>query len=318
VAGASVSLGNGTTTLVTSTDGSGNYHFGNVAPGNYTVALQLGAGLAASTPTSYPVDATGGGTVSGGNFGIYQVVAVSNVSGTVFDDANHNGVRDPGEGGVAGASVSLGNGTTTLVTSTDGSGNYHFGNVGPGNYTVTLQLGAGLAASTPTSYPVDATTGGGTVSGGDFGIYQLVVVSNHDGHGIGYWSHGGLTLVTSHNLLSALPGMFLVNGCGHYVAPGTNSALASWLLGARATNMAYMLSAQFAAMSFNVAVGYVGLDSRIHCSLGTITIRDLVQRTLASLIAHPYTPSGSPWRAQQEALKNALDDANNNLNWVLL
>jgi hypothetical protein len=245
-------------------------------------------------------------------------VTVASVSGTVFDDANHNGVRDPGEGGVAGASVSLGNGTTTLVTSTDGSGNYHFGNVGPGNYTVTLQLGAGLAASTPTSYPVDATTGGGTVSGGDFGIYQLVVVSNHDGHGIGYWSHGGLTLVTSHNLLSALPGMFLVNGCGHYVAPGTNSALASWLLGARATNMAYMLSAQFAAMSFNVAVGYVGLDSRIHCSLGTITIRDLVQRTLASLIAHPYTPSGSPWRAQQEALKNALDDANNNLNWVLL
>jgi hypothetical protein len=31
---------------------------------------------------------------------------------------------------------------------------------------------------------------------------------------------------------------------------------------------------------------------------------------------HPRTPSGDPFRAYQEALKNALDEANNNKNFV--
>jgi hypothetical protein len=240
------------------------------------------------------------------------VVPATTVSGTVFEDTNHDGIRETGEGGVAGATVRLSNGTTTLTTTTDSSGHYQFSNVPSGNYTVSLQLGSGLAATTPTSDTV-AATGSGSVSGGDFGVYHLLPL-HHDGHGIGYWCHGGLGLVTNH-LLAALLG--LVDDSGHYVAPATNSALASWLQSARATNMAYMLSAQFAAMSLNVSVGYVDLDMHVNSSLGVITIRELLMRSLATLLLHPYTRAGSPWRSQQEALKNALDGANNNSNWIL-
>jgi hypothetical protein len=51
-------------------------------------------------------------------------------------------------------------------------------------------------------------------------------------------------------------------------------------------------------------------------SLGNITINSLIAQAVASLCAHPLTLSGSPWRAEQEALKNALDKANNNINWL--
>ncbi len=41
-----------------------------------------------------------------------------------------------------------------------------------------------------------------------------------------------------------------------------------------------------------------------------------MQRAVLSLIAHPYTGPCSPYRREQEILKNALDAANNNLNWL--
>ena len=47
-----------------------------------------------------------------------------------------------------------------------------------------------------------------------------------------------------------------------------------------------------------------------------ITINDLMAAANAELYAHPKTLSGSPYRAYQECLKNALDDANNNKNFV--
>jgi len=69
-------------------------------------------------------------------------------------------------------------------------------------------------------------------------------------------------------------------------------------------------------MTFNTAAGLVSQDCRICDSiLGPITIHQLMQLAVASLGAHPYTPSGSTWRAGQEVIKNALDAANNNQNW---
>jgi hypothetical protein len=41
-----------------------------------------------------------------------------------------------------------------------------------------------------------------------------------------------------------------------------------------------------------------------------------MQQAVASLAVYPNTPSGHPQRAAQEALKNALDAANNNQNWL--
>jgi hypothetical protein len=69
-------------------------------------------------------------------------------------------------------------------------------------------------------------------------------------------------------------------------------------------------------MYCNTLAGFVDLDCMTHSpGLGNQTISQLLQQAITSLAAHPYTPKGSPWRAEQEALKSALDAANNNLNW---
>ena len=92
-------------------------------------------------------------------------------------------------------------------------------------------------------------------------------------------------------------------------------------------NMANMLSAQL-AMKLNVLHGFVTGSVLIYApalsacgtaglsSLGFISINDLMTAANQSLFDHPLTKAGSPDRACQEALKNALDDANNNKNFT--
>jgi len=78
-----------------------------------------------------------------------------------------------------------------------------------------------------------------------------------------------------------------------------------------------MLSAQLVAMWCSIAVGNVGGGALISDPvLGNVSIGSVVAQAIASLAAHPFTPSGSPFRAEQTALKNALDRANNNQNWL--
>jgi hypothetical protein len=159
---------------------------------------------------------------------------------------------------------------------------------------------------------------------------------------LGFWSNkNGQSLETA-NDFTVLTGLCLVNAAGGVQdflgsLTANKTALNTWLLNATATNMAYMLSAQLATMELNVlhptnkynnntgvsgtalvyapqlsACGTVaGLNS-----LGFISINDLMVAANASLCAHPKTLSGSPYRACQEALKTALDDANNNKNFT--
>lgn len=101
------------------------------------------------------------------------------------------------------------------------------------------------------------------------------------------------------------------------------------LLGATTTNIANMLSAELAVMKLNVLHGFVNGSALIYApglsgcgtggglnSLGFISINDLMTAANQSLLDHPSTPDGSPDRACQEGLKNALDDANNNRNFT--
>ena len=153
---------------------------------------------------------------------------------------------------------------------------------------------------------------------------------------LGFWSNkngqklescADFTLLTSLCLRNA-------NGTNKDFAASCSSvganrtALNSWLLSANAVNMAYMLSAQLAAMELNVSHGFVSGSSLVYApcligtgtpgvnSLGFISITDLMTAANASLCAHGSTPSGDPNRAYQECLKNTLDDANNNKNFV--
>ena len=138
LAGQTVQLMNGTTVIATTTTGStGAYSFANVTPGSYTVEVVKAAGETFSPAGTLPnsmVSANGAATVtvaSGGtatvNAGEYQA---GTVTGTVFNDANADGVQEAGDSGLAGQTVSLLNGTTVIATTTTGStGAYSFANV---------------------------------------------------------------------------------------------------------------------------------------------------------------------------------------------
>ncbi len=94
---------------------------------------------------------------------------------TVWHDANNNGVVDSGEG-IAGVTVSLtppagvdlGNGSGVAVTTvTDGNGNYNFGDLPPGDYTVAVDpstLPPALAGATNTVDPDGGNDSTATVS----------------------------------------------------------------------------------------------------------------------------------------------------------
>ncbi len=240
----------------------------------------------------------------------------SDVCGVVFNDANGNGVRDAGEGGVGGLHVELGNGGTPQSATTAGNGSYCFLALAQGNYTVTLQLGTGSGYVVTTPASVAVVVNDCANHEVNFGVRHPALACN--GHTIGFWRNpNGLPLVSQYGILATLPGLCLVNASGQHVAPATLSSWAAWLQAANATNMAYMLSAQLAAMHCNVLVGFVNPNCVANGgTLGNITIANLMQQAITSLCAHPYTPSGSPFRAAQEALKTALDRANNNLNWL--
>lgn len=95
------------------------------------------------------------------------------IAGTVFVDANGNGARDPGEAGLAGVQVYLdanNNGKLDpgeTVVSTDAAGNYLFGNLPPGNYTVREVVPAGYARLAPGNGQFAVTVGPGAASTGD-------------------------------------------------------------------------------------------------------------------------------------------------------
>ena len=238
----------------------------------------------------------------------------TDVSGVAFLDADRDGVRDTGENGLSGWTVSLVTGTTTVTTTTDSNGNYVFANVTAATYTVELGIASGYVATTTAQASIEVC-GCADVAVGDFGAAPEMM--NCDGHTIGFWrNRHGLALVQANNILATLPALHLRNFCGQQVAPGSLHSFKCYLQGANSWNMAYMLSAQLLAMHCNVLAGFVDPNCMIQdCRLGTMTIAELMQRSITSLMAHGFTPPCSQYRREQENLKNALDNANNNRNW---
>ena len=106
--------------------------------------------------------------------------APSRITGTVWNDANHNGIEDAGEAGLAGVTVFLdlnqdgrldpGDPTAT----TDSTGTYLFPTVQPGTYSVRQVVPSGYAVTAPQGYSGTATVGAdATAAGPDFGDVRL-------------------------------------------------------------------------------------------------------------------------------------------------
>ena len=158
--------------------------------------------------------------------------------------------------------------------------------------------------STPSSVNVNAVTN--QTSTVDFGNYCRV---GSGGKTIGFWGNkNGQALITNDDL-AVLRACNLVKANGSPFNPASKGELKSWLQDANATNMAYMLSAQLAAMKLNVEHGFVNPNAFALCFNGTIA--QLISAADAALLADGFTPAGDPNRTTQEALKNCLDALNN-------
>ncbi|CRK62069.1 internalin, putative [Alloactinosynnema sp. L-07] len=160
IAGVTITLTNpdGSTTAV-QTGADGTYTFPNLRPGTYTVtetqptAYGDGPDTAGSAGGTAGNDVISGIVLTPGTAATDYVFAEQrgSLAGVVYVDANDNGVRDAGEPGIPGATVTLtgpGGATTTVQTGADGA--YLFTGLVGGDYILTETQPAGYADGTDT------------------------------------------------------------------------------------------------------------------------------------------------------------------------
>ncbi|MET0264441.1 MAG: SdrD B-like domain-containing protein [Duganella sp.] len=157
--GVKVSLLNdkGVVVATQATDAKGQYLFGDIGPGNYSVKVDAPDGYiftrqyqGASSADS-DVDSSGQSAqffaASGSSDKTRDagLVKAASIGDTVWEDSNYNGVRDAGEKGVVGVTVKLydANNVLKATTVTQEGGQYSFGNLLSGNYKVEVTNGSG-------------------------------------------------------------------------------------------------------------------------------------------------------------------------------
>ena len=282
------------------------------------------------------------------------VTPFGTLSGMKYYDSDADGVLDPTEVGISGWQIHISDSIDQVVT-TDTSGNFSQANLIEDTYTleelqannvkcVTEMIGGVPTVvcspiwvqtgntSDQSSHPATSSVSlsnfvytvvlgdGDTVSGLYFGN---VCTGAGGGLTLGFWSNKNGSKLIDATDLAMLVALNLRNANGSNFDPSSYSTFRTWLLKAKATNMAYMLSAQLAAMELNVFNGFVDGNSLIYApgttsanSSGFATVNAVMSEANAELGLHGSTKDGSAFRAYQEALKTALDRANNNLSFV--
>jgi hypothetical protein len=119
---------------------------------------------------------------------------VPTISGVKYEDINGNGVRDPGEPGLAGWTIDLSfNGTVVDTTTTGADGGYLFSldaerlPIAAGTYTVAERAQPGWVQSqAPLPVPVGYGAGATPFAGRNFGNYRPATIQGRkfDDHGV--------------------------------------------------------------------------------------------------------------------------------------
>jgi hypothetical protein len=263
------------------------------------------------------------------------------ITGYKWYDTNTNGTYDSGEPYIPGWHIDAFDSSTGLsfFTYTDSNGAYSILADPANTYTVSEAFpNSTWIATTATSGDFDTSK---TLTGPNFGN---ICVGSGGGLTIGYWGNKNGQAEWVPIPLNA---PYVVNANGIYQnfsTAASYSAFKSWLGGATATNMSYMLSAQLAAMYENVHGGTTGPNgTRIPvnpgalvnvanlpaayavptgCALPAITkggfaaVGDLMNAASCSVSKVPTALSVSPYRSYEEWLKNQLNAANNDTTFV--
>ena len=237
-----------------------------------------------------------------------------------FYDANANGVKDGEEPSITGWIIGVASAQQSLALAYYPT-TYHEPVVTLGTYEVSelMPVEQNWKPTTPTAQTVEvlASPSQTLVQFGN------LCLGAGGGKTLGFWSNrNGLAMFGSEDL-AYLVSLNLRNAAGDAFDPATYTDFRTWILGATATNMAYMLSAQMAASAMNVFNGLVSASSLIYApgatsanALGYAPISAVIAEANDDLASHGLTNTAGADRDHQEALKNALDRANNNLNFV--
>jgi hypothetical protein len=138
----------------TVTDASGNFLFTGVAPGSYVLTEVVPTGYTETMPATdgIPVTLVSGGTSINNVFGNFHGILTGTISGLKFNDLNGNGVRDTGEPGISGVTITLSlTGTTPRTAVTGSDGTFSFTAVPFGSYTVSETVPSGFQQTAPPS-----------------------------------------------------------------------------------------------------------------------------------------------------------------------
>lgn len=256
------------------------------------------------------------------------------LSGMKYYDANTDGAWNSGEPGIANWNITI---DDEVITT--GSGGTFSKEVDFGSYTVSEVIANAPWVQTGNLFDQTASSlnniailsnfnytvmvDGGDTSGLYFGN---ICLGAGGGHTLGFWSNKNGKSLFNADDLSLMVALNLKKADGSDFDPADYSAFKAWLLNAKATNMAYMLSAQLAAMELNVLNGMVLGGAFIYApgtesanTNGFATVSDIMAEANTELGLHGLTTSSSPdsaFRLYQEDLKNALDRANNNQTFV--
>ena len=301
--GVTVQLLSGSTVIAsTTTNSSGNYTFGNLTTGTYTVKVTPPAG----TTQTYDLDGLSSANQATVNltasrtdvdFG-YRTVGTLSIGNRLWKDANANGLQDSGEAGLNGVTVQLLNssGTVIATTTTSSDGNYTFSSLVAGTYTVKIVTSTLPANFTPT-YDLDGISSANqatvnlTASRTDVDFGYHFAISNCGGTGtLGYWK----------NHASAWPVTSITIGGVTY----TQSQAISWLNASVGGDESIALFHQLVPAELNALIG-----NNVSCITSVIQAADAWMRQYGPVGSHVSTSSSAGQAG--DALEGQLDDYNN-------
>jgi hypothetical protein len=234
---------------------------------------------------------------------------VGSLTACKFYDFNINGSKETEEDFLPGWPFTINpiNGAPEPEKQYTDGGCVSWTGLAPGQYTITEETPNETNWVHSTQSSIQADVFATYETGISFGNYCTVA---SDGRSKGFWSNkNGQALITTDGDIGVLSALHLRAENGELFQPTSAADLSTWLRDANATNMAYMLSAQLAAMVLNVAHNFVDGGAFAICFQGTIN--ELIDAAKEQLSNHGNTPAGDPWRSYQEGLKNCLDALNN-------
>jgi hypothetical protein len=331
-----------TTATVGPDDGLWSYII--TAPGTYTFTEVQQTGFTQTYGGTYSitVDDDGlitSGSATGNDFGNFENYCVDVHK---FVDINGDGIENGGDGGVAGIDITVwvdSNGDTVVDAgeshsgTTDENGNFEVCDIGPGAVVVTEDLSASAFTWANVSSGNTSFTG---TSGEDQSTFFGNILCNAGiAKTIGFWANNSEKtlgqILTLNNDLDAGGITNALYGTTGF-ATGVNEfisfkAFRSWILGASAKNMSYMLSAQLAGAALNVGSGMASAYTLVTVTAAqdalitsattlvdgqyVVQINDIIAEANAALLLTQTAEN----RSYLEALKTILDSFNNMTNW---